>query len=113
MPDKRQTAGDDAMSGHTAGPWELSKHSAHGDYDICAPSYEGGDPVGWFLYIGHGLKGYDEEELFDEFEANARRIVACVNACAGIETETLEKGLAEFGDGWLAPYANTTVEDNP
>ena len=26
----------------------------------------------------------------DEAEANARRIVACVNACAGISTETLE-----------------------
>lgn len=29
----------------------------------------------------------------DEVEANARRIVACVNACAGITTEALESGL--------------------
>lgn len=32
-----------------------------------------------------------------EQEANARRIVACVNACAGISTDTL----IEYGDGNL------------
>ena len=29
-------------------------------------------------------------ELLQQDEANARRIVACVNACAGIPTEVLE-----------------------
>lgn len=29
----------------------------------------------------------------DEVEANARRIVACVNACVGITNEALEKGI--------------------
>lgn len=29
----------------------------------------------------------------DEVEANAKRIVACVNACAGITNEALEKGI--------------------
>lgn len=33
---------------------------------------------------------------FDEAKANARRIVACVNACEGIQTEMLELFGAEF-----------------
>lgn len=33
----------------------------------------------------------------DEVEANARRIVACVNACAGITNEALEAGVVACG----------------
>lgn len=40
----------------------------------------------------------DNGYISDEEVASARRIVACVNACAGMSTEQLEKG----APGWLA-----------
>ena len=43
----------------------------------------------------------------DERIANARRLVAAWNACASIETETLEKG----GEGWMLPIISDFVED--
>lgn len=39
---------------------------------------------------GHMDNKRDPDELHSELLANARRIVACVNACAGISTEDLE-----------------------
>jgi hypothetical protein len=42
----------------------------------------------------------DPREFTDEDEANARRIGACVNACAGIPTEELE-GMAPGLLAWL------------
>lgn len=79
-------ASEKAMSGHTPGPWRLDKFSARGDYDVCAPSYEGGNPVGWFFYIGHGLDyDSDEQALFDEFEANARLVEKAPETAAELE----------------------------
>ena len=77
---------------HTPEPWSVFKHSwsessivAHGfDHGICG------------LDINHATEETQEsdEALMD---ANARRIVACVNACAGIGTGHLEKyGLPDF-----------------
>ena len=43
----------------------------------------------------------------DERIANARRLVAAWNACAGIETEDLEKG----GEGWIFPIVEDFVQD--
>lgn len=69
-----------AASEHTPTPWKLftaqdgTKFLGIGD-----------DTGGGITDGGFGLWRDDEEAL-----ANARRIVACVNACAGIETETLE-----------------------
>jgi hypothetical protein len=37
--------------------------------------------------------GHENPLTPEELEANARRIVACVNACAGISTENLEENL--------------------
>jgi len=37
----------------------------------------------------------DVHEVFEIARANAARIVACVNACAGIPTEQLEAGCVE------------------
>jgi hypothetical protein len=48
----------------------------------------GEDNDGWYVcgcYVGN-----DEQHGCALSEANARRIVACVNACAGIPTEQLE-----------------------
>lgn len=61
---------------HTQEPWKAVSNKfyweIHGDTgqigDVCASNFNG---------TNNG-------------EANSRRIVACVNACAGIDTETLE-----------------------
>lgn len=66
---------------HTPGPWQMGRHE-----NIVAVA--DGRPIA-------NTKGYfstiNADGVVAENEANARRIVACVNACAGIETETLEK----------------------
>lgn len=65
------------MSEHTKEPWAL---------------YRNGQSVG-------GAKGRavcdvwprdDDQTASEEGRSNARRIVACVNACAGLETEVLD-----------------------
>ena len=40
--------------------------------------------------IAISFMAHDGTELNERGEANARRLVACVNACAGLETEMLE-----------------------
>lgn len=43
----------------------------------------------------------------EQWESDARRLVAAWNACKGIETETLERG----GEGWIYPIVENFVED--
>ena len=69
------------MSQHTKEPWKLAYRGCEGAYDIDAA---GGD-ISLALNVG---------------EANARRIVTCVNACAGLPTKPLERLIA--GGGRLA-----------
>lgn len=57
------------MSQHTPEPWESHKTS---------------------VYFPNLMGGFDISGCPSP-EANARRIVACVNACAGISTELLEQ----------------------
>lgn len=70
------------MSEHTKGPWdvEICGDAAHNNVkvyiDAASPELNDG------VYIAFVL-GPDKEK-------NARRIVACVNACAGLDTELLE-----------------------
>ena len=68
------------MSEHTPEPWacRLFEHSKGDDYHIYAVN----NMKSIVFFDGSGK----------EKEANARRIVACVNNCEGISTETLEKG---------------------
>jgi hypothetical protein len=40
-----------------------------------------------------GPQGMERNGRWDTVRANARRIVACVNACTGIPTEALEGGV--------------------
>jgi hypothetical protein len=61
------SGGGEGMSKHTPGPWKA--------YDDCM-----------FAMRDHTLYVIDKAQS----EANARRIVACVNACEGISTEALE-----------------------
>lgn len=73
---------------HTPEPWEI-RTSAHYKFEDCShreiivdpDGDEGGIVIGEIFYSDTGD---------DEAEANARRIVACVNALAGIPIETIE-----------------------
>jgi hypothetical protein len=76
---------------HTPEPWttgSATESSNFGDWQarIRAKDSNGNVTVAKVL-SGNG-KEHDTKEVA---EANARRIVACVNACAGISTETLDK----------------------
>lgn len=73
---------------HTPEPWRITGQSCR--------DYEGAE-------IGTGNKTIaviltaDAVEVTEEERANARRIVAAVNACKGLGTEALERGvIAEF-----------------
>ena len=54
---------------------------------------EGYAPNDWneICYLKRKFDYIKRDYALDNADANARRIVACVNACAGIETETLER----------------------
>ena len=62
------------MSKHTQEPWKV-QHPHAGQR-------------GWEIADSSGLNQVSQ----DVTEANARRIVACVNACAGVDTALLEAG---------------------
>ena len=61
------------MSNHTPGQWKCE---------------------GYVVYFPGLIGGFSLQHCPDA-EATARRIVACVNACAGIPTERLEAGAAD------------------
>lgn len=67
------------MSKHTQGTWRADKNGVnHGIYD------EDGNKIAT-------IKGSSIPSLDERPAANARRIVACWNACEGLSTELLEK----------------------
>lgn len=65
---------------HTQEPWRANDAQA----DIDGPN---GEPV---------AVCYCNDESGDDAKENARRIVACVNACAGIQTEQLESVIGKL-----------------
>lgn len=69
---------------HSSEPWRVERHSAHEGPGLYC------DAWGFLGFFNSG--GPDE--------ANARRIVACINACAGLPTEELER------IGKHAPFTN-------
>ena len=71
------------MSNHTPEPWRVGRDGSVVS-DTPVPGMGGSDAV---EYYGGHLIG---ESII---EANARRIVACVNACAGMRNDELEGGL--------------------
>jgi hypothetical protein len=86
------------MSGHTEEPWIISDE----DSDcITAKSREG---MAEICIVETGFS----EPFNSEQVANARRIVACVNACAGIPTDVIENFsatgnlFAKQGKDWLS-----------
>lgn len=79
------------MSEHTAEPWCIKCHTCETPSDIGEGddyTIEGADgtPVGFEPYRRDPKRGSD-----------ARRLVACVNACAGIPTEDLERHYTSGG----------------
>lgn len=97
------------MSGHTSEPWKLG-YSARSS------------PVGTQSLTIRAKAGWGNEKFptleqtiarahwvaytsIHECEANARRIVACVNACAGIEINTLEGLTPGYIEAALKKYS--------
>lgn len=78
------------MTKHTPEPWRVGRQLENRNREITS------EPNVWMactliadvhaILTGLGGKG--------DGKANAERIVACVNACAGIPTETLERAAA-------------------
>lgn len=71
-----------AKTEHTPEPWEWSKHKFN------SPPFEGTLEQECGIYPPLGESG---PVAIASGEANARRIVACVNACAGLSTGFLEQ----------------------
>lgn len=69
---------------HTPEPWSIHRQSS--------TAINGSK--GWVVATcgGHSDNRRDADELFAELNANARRIVACVNAFAGVPIEAIESG---------------------
>ena len=76
---------------YTRGPWKTEGEGIHA-------IIRGGDAT--IVAVRHRLPA-------DVHEANARRIVACVNACEGISTENLEDNRPVK---WLAQQYNEVVK---
>jgi hypothetical protein len=66
---------------HTKEPWEARRDPSY--YGIVSEVYAGNK----FILSTGGVHSPSEQE------ANAKRIVACVNACEGITDEALEAGV--------------------
>lgn len=69
---------------HTKEPWAISRDQRQG-YEWNNHIVSASDPNQAICFMTH-----DNTPDNEEGEANARRIVACVNACAGCATESLE-----------------------
>lgn len=72
------------MTKHTPEPWVVDER------DELSTNFYSDDATGSIIG-GCQLYGFAPRSL-DERKANASRIVACVNACAGVDTDLLEAG---------------------
>ena len=77
------------MSEHTKEPWGVVSEKW---YLNGQPSIVGQNGAGFAVAL-MAPWGPAVNDSVDKREANARRIVACVNACAGIPTEAIEAGV--------------------
>jgi len=85
---------------HTPEPWSIEKENCHtNDVGTC----HGED--GWFTILSEGW--WDHMPPVSA-EANARRIVACVNACAGTSTSWL----IGYGDGLHKTESGKPIREN-
>jgi hypothetical protein len=74
---------------HTPEPWRLGKLSNIRDYDKVLETV-GPHQIVVDNEFGPYVLADCNMNFKDDAIANARRIVACVNACAGLDTELLE-----------------------
>lgn len=76
---------------HTPGPWVLERGAkaimVHAGRVPTVPQ----QPVAW-VYLNQRIGGLSDGVSDEEARANARRIVAAVNACEGLSTAALEAG---------------------
>ena len=78
------------MREHTKEPWVIDTDTVSSYAAAIRVKWEGGQKT--IAYVeGPGLSPGDDEKRSLGL-ANARRIVACVNACAGLSTEAIESG---------------------
>ena len=88
---------------HTAEPWRVEAGRLANEGRTFIKALDNG---GWKPFVAETTRSVvDRGDKCEEgAAANARRIVACVNACAGIGTEALEKygtgGIIEVVDDW-------------
>jgi len=92
---------------HTNEPWRL---------DLDPHNLDGANNSGYIYVYGADLNcilgincTHVGTKMFEVNKSNARRIVAAVNACAGIEIETLESG----APGWIAEKLASSKPENP
>lgn len=77
------------MSKHTQEPWKINTDEAHDGWSIIT-NKSGSIIANVNGKTGPELIGGMPVDRVMPAEDNARRIVACVNACSGIRTEALE-----------------------
>jgi len=82
-------------SAHTPEPWRLEKGRWANEGRTFIKSDRNGmfKPFAAETTYAVAEDSHGSNKCHDAAEANARRIVACVNACAGISTEALESGI--------------------
>ena len=79
---------------HTKEPWAVGDTN----YSIWENQYQAIDKTRRVIFTCNAVK----PEYHEQAKIDARRIVACVNACEGIKTETLERyvsGIVNYGVG--------------
>ena len=94
------------MGEHVAEPWSFrpAEYELDGLDNPEPIMISAAEPLG---PDGKSVFTEDMDDYCGLSDATARRIVACVNALAGIETEDLEKG----GEGWIFPIVEDFVQD--
>lgn len=99
------------MSEHTKEPWHLE--TSEGIHRICGSKQHpavGVPTVAFECVYGRGIGHQDH---IDECAANAHRIVAAVNACAGIPTEALEADVVRRMQALLSRIGSHGLYEDP
>ncbi len=94
---------------HTPEPWEYG-FDEYGGYDCCSAGYIILSAEQHICTIDVGdYEGKSNHIPNEAAEANAERIVSCVNACAGINPEAVPELLAEHRQ-WARDFGVAIVE---
>lgn len=80
---------------HTKEPWRVDEIDYKSHQFYIRGSHDNGEP----MTFGNGAVAHMPRSRLLPTKENARRIVACVNACAGISTEELEYVASDASDG--------------